>query len=653
MAIGVALLAATVLVGAVVATVAAPTTRSLVTLVVGGFVVGTMWVVLGVFVARRTPSSVVGLTLCAVGLAIEITVGRDCLWQYLARRPDLALRFHWLVAATNEVAWWVMATGAVFLLHFPDGRLPSRRWRWAPLLVIVSAIAVLAGGAYEPFLAPLQAMEPFQHQPVWLGVATVVGFVVLVVVGPASAVSLVARSRRGPLLRAQIRWLALAGLGLPSFPLLCLIEIGIHGRPGWFSVAALLVSLVGIPVAAAIAIVRHDLYDVDRALAATVTWGLVSAVLLGLYAACSAGAGLVLGRGSATAAAGATAVCALALVPLRRQIQRVVDRRLYPVRQAALDAIDALQAAIALGRGQPEDLEAVLQRALRHPELRVGYRAPAGDGPATRQADRFVDAAGEPCPGDGVAIVRAGTTIGILVPGPSGALSDDLLRQVAERATTLVEMVGLRLQLRGAVTEVEASRARLLHIGDRERRRLERDLHDGAQQRLVSLGMALRLAQRHLGDGTVDVNDLLDHSVAELSIAVAELRQIAHGLRPTSLDDGLDAAVGALARNLPIDIDLDVRAPVLPDDIALTAYYVIAEALTNAVKHACASRITLQVAHRHDQLLVCVKDNGRGGATMGATSNLVDRVAALHGTLHVVSPNGGGTMIEAKLPCAS
>ncbi len=204
-----------------------------------------------------------------------------------------------------------------------------------------------------------------------------------------------------------------------------------------------------------------------------------------------------------------------------------------------------------------------------------------------------------------------------------------------------------------ALREVHSSRARLVEIGYEERRRMERDLHDGAQQRLVSLGMQLRLAQRHLDDGTVDLDSLLDQSVAELGTAVAELRQIAHGLRPSSLDDGLPAALSNLVRSLPLTVDMDVDDRPLPDAVATTAYFVAAEAITNAVKHAEATRIVLQVIRRDGQLLVRVTDDGCGGARLGLRSGLADRVAALGGSLHVDSPQGRGTEVEAALPCAS
>jgi signal transduction histidine kinase len=229
----------------------------------------------------------------------------------------------------------------------------------------------------------------------------------------------------------------------------------------------------------------------------------------------------------------------------------------------------------------------------------------------------------------------------------------ELLRQVAGSAATLVEVVRLRLEVARALSEAESSRARLVQAGYEERRKLERDLHDGAQQRLVSLGMTFRLAQRHLDDGSVDVNGLLDQGVAELGTALAELRRIAYGLRPGRLDDGLDAALTELVRTVPITVDLDICTDQLPDDVATTAYYVASEALTNAVKHATADRIGLRVTRSDGRLLVTVSDDGRGGATLSARSGIADRVAALGGTLRVHSPLGSGTMIEAVLPCGS
>jgi signal transduction histidine kinase len=169
--------------------------------------------------------------------------------------------------------------------------------------------------------------------------------------------------------------------------------------------------------------------------------------------------------------------------------------------------------------------------------------------------------------------------------------------------------------------------------------------------------MALRLAQRHLRDGSVDVDGLLDGTVAELGTAVAELRQVAHGLRPSSLDDGLGPALSNLTSKVPIPVRLDVRAAgPLPDELTTTAYYVASEAVANTLKHAAAGSVDLQVAQHNGELRVRVSDDGLGGATPRAGSGLAglaDRIAALGGTFRVQSPPGGGTTIEAVLPCGS
>jgi signal transduction histidine kinase len=411
------------------------------------------------------------------------------------------------------------------------------------------------------------------------------------------------------------------------------------------SAAIGLTGLLGIPAATAVAMLRHDLYDIDKALAATATYGLVSAVLVAVFAVSSVAAGVLFGRDSTVAAAAATAVCAVVLSPLRSRLQRGVDRRLYPTRRAALAAIESLGRDTRTGRARPEQLESLLRTALRDPALRVGFQVPGTDG--------YLDVNGVPVEAlTAVPVELGGRQIGVILPG-SGAVRPELLRQVAGSAATLVEVVRLRLEVARALREVESSRARLVQVGYEERRRLERDLHDGAQQRLVSLGMAFRLAQRHLDDGSVDVNGLLDQGVAELGTALAELRKIAYGLRPGRLDDGLDAALTELVRAVPVTVDVDVCTDRLPDDVATTAYYVVSEAITNAVKHATAGRIGLTVSRYDGRLLINVSDDGRGGATLSTGSGIADRVAALGGTLRIHSPVGRGTTVEAVLPCVS
>ncbi len=643
--LGVALLAALHLVALCVLLALAPTTASWVALALAALVVP-LSSGLSVLVARRSEGAAVGLMLGLLSLAVAHVATKEVWLQWLAavgRSEDWA----WLVAATAENAWWVLATFGLLLLIFPDGRLPSRRWRWVPPTLVISAGLVQAYGAFEatPFRPPLEELDrPFGPPPAWLEIGGLAFFPMLALF-LACTVSIVLRYRHSSATeRQQIKWLALAGIGMPLYPFLCLLEILIWGEAFWISAAVGIASLVATPVAAGIAVLRHDLYDVDKALALAATWGTLTALLLAVYAAVSSIAGLAIGRDSRAGVAVGTAAAALVLLPGLRLVRIAIEARTYPLRRAALAAVDDLHREVSGGRARPEGLQKVLREGLRDPLLRVGFRVPG--------SQTYLDAEGEPVPADGVAVVLDDDQTGVVLPG-SGPASAELLREVAGRCSTLVEVVRLRSEVALALREAQSSRTRLVEIGYEERRRIERDLHDGAQQRLVSLGMQLRLAQRHLGDGTVDVDGLFDQSVAELGTAVAELRQIAHGLRPSSLDDGLPAALSNLVRSLPMTVDMEIDDSPLPDAVATTAYYVASEAITNAVKHAEATRIVLEVIRRDGNLLVSVSDDGCGGAQLGVRSGLADRVAALGGSLQVASPPGGGTRVEAALPCAS
>jgi signal transduction histidine kinase len=636
---------------AVVLAAFAPTEATIVWAAVGG-VCAALSAGLGVVIARGARPKVIGALLGLVGLAVALTAAREIGWRVLARHPETLASLDWLVALLAESSVWLFAALALLLLYFPDGHLPSPRWRPVPWLLVATAFVHHAYGAVdsEPFQPPLEHLaRPFGPPPFAIEIAAFIADLTLLALLIACTASLVVRYRRSEeLQRRQLKWLALAGVGVPGFIVVCLIELLVFGQPEWGSLAIAIAIGLGVPAAAAIAMLRHDLYDIDKALATTVVYGLASAALLGIFACTSFAGGLVLGRDSTVAAAAATALAAVALSPLRRGLKGQVDRRLYPLRRAAVEAIADLQRDIHAGRARPEQLGERLRAALRDPELRIGYRIPGGAG-LVDESGAALDAAAS------VPVVIGGAPIGALLPG-ARSMSAELLRELGAASATLMEVVRLRLEVIAALRDVEASRARLVHAGDEERRRLERDLHDGAQQRLVSLGMALRVAQRHLDDGTTDVNGLIDQAVAELSTAVVELRQIAHGLRPSSLDDGLHAALAALTQHLPIPVILEVQPEPLPDDVATTVYYVTSEAITNAVKHAGATRIDVRVARCNGHLEVCIADDGRGGATLTAGSGLAglsDRVHAIGGALALQSYDGRGTIVEAMVPCES
>jgi PAS domain S-box-containing protein len=202
--------------------------------------------------------------------------------------------------------------------------------------------------------------------------------------------------------------------------------------------------------------------------------------------------------------------------------------------------------------------------------------------------------------------------------------------------------------------EIRASRARLVEAADDARRKLERNLHDGAQQRLVALSVSLRLAESKLKDDPATAGELLASSRDELTYALEDLRELARGIHPAVLTDrGLGAAVEALVSRSPLPVEAEVEKLELPAAVEAAAYYVVAEALTNVVKYAHASSAVVRIARENGMLAVTVGDDGVGGADPTSGSGLrglADRVAVLDGSLSVTSPVGGGTRIRAEIP---
>ena len=236
-------------------------------------------------------------------------------------------------------------------------------------------------------------------------------------------------------------------------------------------------------------------------------------------------------------------------------------------------------------------------------------------------------------------------------------LTEEVLRDSLEQAEVLArENAALRAEVESQLAEVRASRARIVQAADTARRRLERDLRDGAQQRLSKVGSILRSARALLDPAAEpELARTVEQAIEELDEGVAELRSLARGLHPAILtDEGLVAALGALASRLPVPVRLRAdSAGALPPEVETAAYFVVSEALTNVVKHARASQVQVAVERRGGRLLVEVSDDGNGGATVETGSGLrglSDRVAALGGRLQLYSPLRGGTLLRAELP---
>jgi signal transduction histidine kinase len=249
-----------------------------------------------------------------------------------------------------------------------------------------------------------------------------------------------------------------------------------------------------------------------------------------------------------------------------------------------------------------------------------------------------------------------GRRVGAILHDRSLCEDPEAMGSLATAAALAVGHERLEAQLRARVEQLRTSRARIVEAGTAERRRLERDLHDGAQQRLVSLSLTLRLAQARVAVDPVAAGELMAGAQEELTLALAELRELARGIHPAVLSDrGLDAALEALAQRSPVPVAFAATPGEdrLPEAVEAAAYFVVAEALTNVVKYADASQATISVTRQNGTAVVEVSDDGVGGADprLGTgLRGLADRVAALDGSLAVKSEPGHGTHLRAEIP---
>jgi signal transduction histidine kinase len=306
---------------------------------------------------------------------------------------------------------------------------------------------------------------------------------------------------------------------------------------------------------------------------------------------------------------------------------------------------------VELERAGPGEIGQALSRTLGDPTLELLLWLPDRRG--------FVDENGQPMDTSTIPDGRALTEIG--PPGePLAALLHDerllgqraLLEAAGSAARLAFENARLQAELRAQLTELRASRARIVEAADSERRRLERDLHDGAQQRLLALGLALQL----LRDGSGD-EELLAQAETELQTALRELRDLARGIHPTILtEQGLGAAVRSLGDRLPVPVRVEGGDERYPASVETALYFVVAEALTNITKHAEARSAAVSLARENGKLVVEISDDGRGGAAArhgGGLQGLTDRVAAAGGTLRITSESGAGTTLRVEVPCDS
>jgi signal transduction histidine kinase len=609
--------------------------------------------VVGLLIANRQPWNRVAWVLLLGGFVLTlqgpIGLALGEAWTLQMDRALWPLLYAWPIAVTYV---------------FPTGRFLTPRWRWVGLTGAVCFAGFMAQALFDP--QPFEGEDAAVANPIagnavgewlldhpiwvpfWFGIlATLI----------AGSVSMILRLRRSQgTERLQMMWLAWAAVMIPTGLFLCGLSGFVFGDSllDWVVFPFLLVMQAAIAVAVGIAVLRYRLYAIEQIANRTLVYVTLTTLLLATYAAVTIGLGVVVGGETTWVVALATLVVALAFRPLRARIQDVVDRRYRRARYDGVRLVRAFEDEVRDGLRAPEEIGAVLADALQDPLAELCFWMPA--------SSRFADVTGESLaelPTDDRArreIRRDDARTAVLLHDPALLERRDLLNGVLAAAALSIEMARLRVEVRLQLAEVQASRARIIEAGYEERRRIERDLHDGAQQRLVSLGVQLRRLQLTLPREAQVLSPAFDQVVGEVGAAIADLRQIAAGVRPARLDEGLAAALRDLARTSPIPVDVEAPGGRVAASVEAAAYFVACEALTNAVKHGSASKVDVRAVRNNGTLLVTIADDGVGGAVVRRGSGLAglkDRVAAHGGTFELVSPRGGGTRVEVAIPCES
>jgi len=628
----------------------------------------------GALIASRRPRHPIGWIMLAIGLvsAIQGLLGEGARQLY-APRPELGAALFFI---SNALSRAVLLLYGILLLLFPDGRLPSRRWR---PVVIVGVVAMIASSALDvvtpgpladyamvtpprnPFGVPLADLA--QHV---VGLSLFIGLFGFLLL---SIVSVVLRFRRaGPELRLQLKWFALAGSLLVATFVGANVTtpVGSWPSPPWG--AAELIAAGAMSVAIAIAILRHRLFDIDLVISRTVAYGALAGVIAAFYIAVVAGVGSLLASGSESRlflAIVATAFVAVAFQPLRARLERLANRLVYGVRAVPYEVLADFTTRLD-GRENSLQLLPVMARMLAQG---------TGSDAATvwlHENGREVAASSFPehqhvtadVATRSVLLQHAGTNLGRLtVVRRSGeALSpteERLMDGLASQAGLVLHSAGLQDELSRRMIELRQSRHRLVTAQDEARRRLERDLHDGAQQNLVSLRMKLGLAASVAREKPGSLEPLLQEMQSELGDALDSLRNLARGVYPPLLEaEGLKAALRARARQVPISIDVQCGPERYPRELEGAVYFCCSEALQNLTKHSRATKGSLRVWCEDGRLCFEVGDNGRGldptrAKSGGGLQNIRDRLDVLGGVVDVSSTPGVGARVAGWVPLST
>ncbi len=640
----------------------------------------------GLVIVGSQPRNRIGWLLLAIGGAWTVSGMLDvyATWA-LALQPD-ALPGGFVALALLTGSWLpaVALMGIWLILLFPDGRLPSPRWRWLSrigvVLVVVGPLAlVLTPGRIEYRPEPDGVENPLGVE----SLAPLLDVLVPICLGllpccmVAAAVALVLRFRRARgVERLQLKWLTTAGAVVAVTFLVDIVlsvpvvrdGLGIGNTAMDVIDTVALLPFLLIPIAVGIAVSRHGLYEIDAIISRALMVGALGVFITGVYVAIVVGIGALVGqqRPSVALSVVATAVVAVAFQPVRERVQRRVNRWVYGERATPYEVLADFASRVT-GRYTTAELlprlAETVSEGLGGAQVEVWVRAgdelvrevswptetePVGPVPVA-------DDTSLPLAGDRVIPVRHRDELlgALAVTKPGGETvtppEDAMLEQVATQA-------GLVLRNLRLIDDLKGSRVRLVASQDAERRRLERNLHDGAQQSLVSVALLTRMAAARASDP--ELKKALSDAGEQLQAAINELRELARGIHPVVLTErGLGPALSSLAERspVPVIVESDLRDR-LPDAVEATLYLVAAETIRNAGRHAGTGTVRVRVTPEDAAVTLEVVDDGPGGADPALGTGLrglADRVAAVDGAIDVHSPQGAGTRITCRVPVAA
>jgi signal transduction histidine kinase len=653
--------------------------------------------VLGALVASRRPRNPIGwlfLFIAVVGglQGVEDQYVRFALVTHPGSLPIVA----WVAWLNSWTLYAIFPAGAVALLMLllPDGSLPSKRWRpvVASAVVFTASTAVLTALTPGPLaLSSNGANYTAPTNPVGLtllegifttGASTTLSstlwFLGLGVLVLASAAPLVRMRRSTGEQRQQLKWIAYAVL-TTAIAIVPISFLAGTVLPSWtFDIPILLGFGIALPAAAGIAIFKHRLYDIDIVISRTLVYGSLAVFITAVYVGIAVGLGAAIGGGGKPnlgLSIVATAIVAVGFQPLRERLQRVANRLVYGKRATPYEVLAQFSERVAESYAADD----VMPRMAR--VLAEGTGAQRADvwlrsGTAWRDAAVWpLDApAHDPVavengalPAlDGVhrliEVRHQGDLLGALsVTKQSGEaltpVEENLLSHLAGQAGLVLKNVGLTSDMEARLEELRASRQRLVTAQDEERRRLERNLHDGAQQHLVALKVKLGLAEMLLGRDPDRARVTLDQLRSDADEALDTLRDLARGIYPPLLaDKGLGAALASQARKATVAVTVDVEGiGRYSQDVEAAVYFSVLEALQNVQKYAHASRALVQLREERRELHFSVEDDGHGfdvATTPTGTGliNMRDRVDALGGQLQLTSTIGTGTSVAGRIP---